>query len=183
MNFFSNNLVTLGPGQTISTGTAVDIAKSLTLGILGPIASQIDPLLLGRVERSMKIANAYSNRLNRNFSGIKRLVEEYPSHEFVIDYLEAKEIFANVREPDADEIRLEENLRTLKFVPYPSDRPVVIVLSTEFSPPPETEQAQNGSEHPTNGQTEQPAAPASEPNVTAAAPAPAHRAAHRRAPR
>lgn len=120
-NFFTDHFFKLGPGQGVSTKTAVDIAKTLTLGVVEPIASQIDPLLLGRVDRSMRIAEAYGTRLNPNFKCIKKLIGEYPSHEFVIDYSEAKTLFPLVREPDAKETELEQILRNSQCVPYPKD--------------------------------------------------------------
>jgi hypothetical protein len=129
--FFTNHLFNMGPGQSISTSAAITIAQSLTLGIIQPIASQIDPLLLGRVERSMRIAKAYSARLNKNFINIKKLVEDYPSHEFVIDCIEAKSLFPVVREPNSDETKLEELLRELKCIPYQSENNIITALSTE----------------------------------------------------
>jgi membrane-bound ClpP family serine protease len=74
-DFFTSHFVGMGPGRRINTQTASDIAKTLTLGIIEPIAKQIDPLLLGRVDRSMKIAEAYSERLKPGFKSIKKLVQ------------------------------------------------------------------------------------------------------------
>ncbi len=117
--FFTDHFFNLGPGQGVSTKNAIEIAKTLTLGIVEPIASQIDPLLLGRVDRSMRIAEAYSLRLSPNFKNIKKLIGEYPSHEFVIDYTEAKALFPSVREPDVTESELESILRQAQCAPYP----------------------------------------------------------------
>jgi hypothetical protein len=145
--FFTEHFFNLGPGQGISTKTAVDIAKTLTLGIVEPIASQIDPLLLGRVDRSMKIAEAYGIRLNPNFKNIKRLIAEYPSHEFVIDFMEAKTLFSSVREPDSKEAELEQILRQFQCVPYPKND-LIRLLSKNLKDPVETpEIPQNGHEN------------------------------------
>ena len=120
-NFFTSHFFSMGPGRGMNTQLASDIAKTLTLGIIEPIAKQIDPLLLGRVDRSMKIAEAYSERLNKSFRNIKTLVQGYPSHEFVIDLDEAKSIFASVREPKKEEAIFEEIMRLLSWAPYQSN--------------------------------------------------------------
>jgi hypothetical protein len=70
---FFDYFLRLDPGRGISTKTAAEVAKSLALGIVSPIAGQIDPLLLGRVDRSMKIAAVYMERLQQNFQGKTKL--------------------------------------------------------------------------------------------------------------
>ena len=134
--FFTEHFFNMGPGRGISTQTASDIAKTLTLGIIEPIAKQIDPLLLGRVDRSMKIAEAYAGRLNPRFRNIKRLVEEYPSHEFVIDFDEAQTLFERVRQPDANECAFESMLRLLQCAP--NQHASSFVERLELSLPPVT---------------------------------------------
>jgi hypothetical protein len=120
---FSDCFLKLDPGRSMSTKTAVEIAKSLTLGIIGPIAGQIDPLLLGRVDRTMRVAEAYIKRLKPGFNdaNIRKLIGGYPSHDFVIDFDEAKEVFENVREPTDDERKVETYLRNWNRVPKQSN--------------------------------------------------------------
>jgi hypothetical protein len=110
------------------------MAKVLTLGVIEPIAAQIDPLLLGRVDRSMRIAEEYCTRLNPSFSNIKKLVGGYPSHEFVIDFGEAKSLFANVRHPNESEIELESLLRFFQCVPNQDARSTIMCLSKNHVP-------------------------------------------------
>jgi Serine dehydrogenase proteinase len=132
---FSDCFLKLDPGRSMSTKTAVEIAKSLTLGIIGPIASQIDPLLLGRVDRSMKVAEAYIKRLNPGFkeANIKKLIGGYPSHEFVIDFDEAKQVFESVREPTEEEKKIEKYLRDWDRIP--KQRSWIGVISDEKKEP------------------------------------------------
>ncbi len=129
---FFKNFFELDPGKVINTKTAADIAIALTGKVIEPIASQIDPLLLGRVDRSIRIAEAYSKRLAPNFKNIKHLVSDYPAHEFVIDIEEAGEIFPKVRAPDADELALEAALRRFKCVP--SQKDYCLMLSEPIKP-------------------------------------------------
>lgn len=99
-----------GRGQ-ISTKLAAEIASNFATGLYDKIYAQIDPAQLGAVERSINIASDYGKRLsakskNAKRDTIDRLVSGYPSHSFVIDLDEARDLFNNVRHPD----RVEEEL-------------------------------------------------------------------------
>ncbi len=124
---FMDYFLKLDPGKSLSTKAACEIAKSLSLGIVEPIASQIDPLLLGQVDRSMRIAGAYIDRLRPNFLGKSKLISDYPSHSFAIDFQEAKGIFPLIREPDEHERQVENKLRSWNRLPNPN--PWIGVLS------------------------------------------------------
>lgn len=78
--------------------TATDIAAAVATGLFGKIYEKIDPDTLGEEHRDTLVAVEYARRLcdrggNIDFDGINRLVYEYPSHDFVIDYAEAASIF------------------------------------------------------------------------------------------
>ncbi|MEX2178960.1 MAG: hypothetical protein WD801_09640 [Gemmatimonadaceae bacterium] len=80
-------------------------------GTYGHVYGQIDPLQLGAIERAMRIAVSYGEKLARKNlvkDAIERLVTGYPSHEFVIDLAEAKTLFQQVREPTDTEEQLGE---------------------------------------------------------------------------
>jgi hypothetical protein len=101
-------------GYSITTKTAAEIGSKLAIGLIQPIAGQMDPLKLGEVQRAIKIALAYGERIfNDHGSGaLNRLIGEYPSHSFVIDFKEASELFEDsditLREPDENELELEK---------------------------------------------------------------------------
>ena len=161
-NFFSTFLK-LEPGRALSTKTANEIAKSLTLGLVNPIAAQIDPLLLGRVDRSMKIAEAYIDRLAPGFKGKSQIVGGYPSHGFVIDYQEAKGIFDGVipiREPNQVEKTLENYLR--KWSKVPKQDNWIGILSTPKAIPNDStaKPADNGAKHGSSAAGSNPSLPA-----------------------
>jgi hypothetical protein len=100
-------------GYTITTKTAAEISSKLAVGLISPISAQIDPIRLGEVQRSIKIAKDYGERLCKDEDLIDHLIAEYPCHSFVIDIDEAKKIFKNVRELDSDEELLETELFNL----------------------------------------------------------------------
>ena len=94
----------------ITLKTATSLANDLAIGLMVPIMSQIDPLHVGQVSRAMKIGKEYGERLsavskNLQEKALDTLVNDYPSHGFVIDKKEAGEIFNRVR--DANEIEIE----------------------------------------------------------------------------
>src|SRR6266536_3755982 len=57
----------------------------------------------------MRIAQEYGERIktdNLKPGALESLIADYPSHEFVIDLEEARELFENVREPNQEEAEL-----------------------------------------------------------------------------
>lgn len=97
-------------GQQITTKTAADIAARLAVGMFQPVYGHLDPLGLGEYHRDMLVASEYGKRLNRNLQSqnqLRRLTHDYPSHGFVIDREEAKEIFRQVEEPCSGELEIE----------------------------------------------------------------------------
>lgn len=94
-------------GGNITAKTAMENARALAVGLMTPIAGQIDPMRIGEVFRAINIATAYGGRLSqRNVKSgtIDKLVGSYPDHGFVIDFDEARELFNNVRHPDELEL-------------------------------------------------------------------------------
>jgi hypothetical protein len=67
---------------------------------------------LGEISRAMAIAEKYGTRLAevksslKEEESLKRLVEDYPSHGYVIDREEAAEIFNDVSEPPEELVHL-----------------------------------------------------------------------------
>lgn len=109
-NQFAALVVTLKSQWNLTTKTAAQISSQLTVGIYKEISAQIDPLQLGEISRSLKISAKYGDRLNEKHHNLKvsersreqeasldRLISSYPSHGFVIDLKEAREIFNQVR--------------------------------------------------------------------------------------
>lgn len=134
----------------ISTRTAADIASSMAVQLLAPIAGQIDPLRLGEMNRVMQIAQDYGQRLSCKsldqdaldqyaLEIVTKLSSEYHAHGFVIDYTEAEQLFGEkVREPTEIECLLEDLL--FGVVRAPTDRSIVEWLG------PATEEHQKGDE-------------------------------------
>lgn len=86
----------------LSTKMAAELAASMTVGVMEPIYGQLDPIRIGEMERFVRIAQEYGDRLsttNVSRGTIERLLSSYPSHEFVIDRDEARELFNRVEIP------------------------------------------------------------------------------------
>lgn len=100
-NVFREGLVELRGKFRISTRLAAEFSAALASGMAAPLYAQIDPNRLGEMQRLMRIAHEYGQRLEEYAKSLKpkalnRLVADYPSHSFVIDRKEAKELFNSV---------------------------------------------------------------------------------------
>jgi hypothetical protein len=110
----------------ISFKLASDVASVLTVGLFRPLYKQIDPILLGELERGMTIAKAYGERLrirSQNYTSEKlnALAESYSSHGFVIDQREAAELCNNVRGCSDTEQELLDLLGDKAVLPHGSE--------------------------------------------------------------
>lgn len=102
-------------GGIITTTTASEIASSIVTGIYAPITEKIDAMRIGEMQRSIDIAIHYGVRLGAKQEIVEHLVKDYPSHSFVIDYEEAKDLFQNVRLPNQiEEIIITHTINILE---------------------------------------------------------------------
>lgn len=102
---FNSHLFKIRYENQISTKMSADIAARLTEALIAPMAAQIDPIKLGEHQRAMSIAITYGQRLSDKSKCLKdgalfKLIASYPSHGFVIDRKEARELFRNVEKPE-----------------------------------------------------------------------------------
>lgn len=119
---------------SLTTRTAVENAGTITSGLMGPIYAQIDPMRLGEVERLMQIAAEYGRRLGRfnlKEDTIPRLLNGYPSHSFVVDRREARDLFESVERPKESIVKLCEFLRPIVFSREHSQTPLHFYFSAE----------------------------------------------------
>ncbi|MBK5072243.1 SppA protein [Budviciaceae bacterium CWB-B4] len=104
INAFREYLTDIKYGSGISTRLSADIASQIVNSLIQPISSQIDPMKIGEHQRAMGIALSYGERLRLRSNNLKddalnKLIIGYPSHGFVIDRSEARELFENVDSP------------------------------------------------------------------------------------
>jgi hypothetical protein len=124
----------------ITLRTASRMAVRLTIGLYGPIFAQIDPMHIGEAARSISIARQYGFRLNLKSHNLKReslenLISGFVSHGFVIDRLEAADLFVNVRVTNDSEGAVLCTLGDKCIVPLdPEDNqtPIVDFISREI---------------------------------------------------
>lgn len=103
---FREYLIDINDGSGLSTTIASDMASKLTIGMFTPIVAQIDPMRLGEMQAALTVAVEYGARLNERTQNLKpnalqRLSMQYPSHGFVIDRKEVRDLFKTVRRPEA----------------------------------------------------------------------------------
>ena len=102
---------------------ASQLASEMTTSLMAPIFSQINPSSLGEDFRDLMLGYEYGIRLVRSSRIapehiVRKLVHDYPSHDFVIDKAEARELFGDsVGDPSADLYSVTAVLRELAFSP------------------------------------------------------------------
>lgn len=152
LDSFRTYLVDIRAGSRLRTKTAAEVAIKLAEGFIKPIADKIDPLTLGAHQRAMQIAYDYGERLNSMTKSLKNnalaeLVSSYPSHGFVIDRREARNLFNNVSAPDELTHKIYEEARLIvERLPYPA-QPIVINFKDHIK---QIEQANEGNLHENN---------------------------------
>ncbi len=114
-----------GSGGIVSYPTACHSASELISSLYGQIFARIDPEEVGSRSRAMRIGEDYGNRLNGKWRNMKlgtiqQLASFYPSHGFVIDYMEAKVLFHRVRKADGSEAAIVQDLEVKARFPGPS---------------------------------------------------------------
>ena len=116
---FSKYLQHVRFGHGLSTRMSADIASKLVDSIIKPIAEQIDPMKIGEHQRATDIATEYGQRLNQTShsllseDSLNKLIRGYPSHGFVIDRKEAKELFSCIEQDNSAIIEYYSSVRTL----------------------------------------------------------------------
>lgn len=122
-------------GGTVGFKTSSNVAASITAGLLAPVMSQLDPLAIGEDYQNLHIAQAYGHRLVEKFGAIDEdavtaLVENYPSHGFVIDLFEASHLFGNVEMATPELMELQACLA--EFTHRPNSRDAVVMHVNEI---------------------------------------------------
>lgn len=95
----------------LSTKLAAEMAAHIGAAMAAPLLNQVDPLRLGELQRATRIAFEYGGRLdgysqNLKDDALKSLINDYPSHSFVIDRKEAANLFKRVSPLTAAEVVL-----------------------------------------------------------------------------
>ncbi len=114
--------------NTISYDVASRIASEIAIGVMKPVYAQINPETLGQDIRDLSVATVYGELLveqggNATPETVRQLVEDYPTHGFIIDSKEAKQLFENVDELTPE---MEELILALGNVAYSVQFPHVI---------------------------------------------------------
>ena len=97
---FDHYMNELGRYPSMTFQTRSEISTKLTNEIHSSISGKIDPRELGKMHRYLKLCYEYGVRLsarsmNIDEAGVRKLVYDYPQHDFVIDQYEARDLFLN----------------------------------------------------------------------------------------
>jgi len=144
---------------SVSFRLAAEIASKMSSDLLGRVYEQIIPAELGQDNRDLSIAYAYGERLNERFgnlrpAGLKRLVYEYPSHDFVIDLREAKQIFERAELPSPTLVNLMDTRTSDCLIPKGGRNRVIEMLTTDGQTiDPTQNKAESSDQNATSGET------------------------------
>jgi hypothetical protein len=99
--------ITMKSGGLVSFRLASELSAEMAGRMLSPVFAQINPDVVGSENRDLNVALQYGLRLvdysqNANIASVVRLVHYYPSHDFIIDNDECKELFKNVDVPSEE---------------------------------------------------------------------------------
>ena len=135
-DLFSKTMMSIkvSSSNLISFKLAADIAWRLTGELLSPIFSQMNPDVIGSDYRDLQVATEYGGRLakvskNPKADTVRRLVSDYPSHDFIIDREEAATLFKKVDPPSEE---LYDLVQLISAVTYRQASPgIVTACSSE----------------------------------------------------
>jgi hypothetical protein len=146
MDYYAN-LMNAQYGVSFKQGLQDSIP--LVTGLMAPIFGQIDPIKMGGYRRAIAIGEEYAKRmlaLTGNPKAkdiIQQVVWEYPSHDFMIDSEEAKELGLPVeRLPESQDYRLSAAINEIGrdhyhgFAPTEENRPARTVRKNRPATPP-----------------------------------------------
>lgn len=125
-------------GGDITTKTSAQVAAGMAGELFGRVYEHIDPMHVGEAGRFLKIAHQYGQVLQRKGENCKQntldtLTTQYPSHSFIIDRLQAEDLFNNVREPSPSEAELARQLGVEALKPRgQKNEPLLAFLNVEL---------------------------------------------------
>lgn len=99
--------------QRVSRIHAIESAGRIAQGVASALYSQIDPMTIAAMKRSILVAKEYGLRLAERTNSISpeklnMLIAGYPAHSFCIDREEAKTLFSTIKsmEDDAEVLKI-----------------------------------------------------------------------------
>jgi hypothetical protein len=91
----------------VSRMHAIEAAGRIAQSVASALYSQVDPVTIGAMQRSIAVAMEYGTRLAKRPNSIspeklRKLIAGYPAHSFCIDRDEAQDLFRSVRKLEED---------------------------------------------------------------------------------
>lgn len=123
-------------GDNISFPLASEVAGDMASRLMEPVFGQVSPEALGSDYRDLQVAVHYGQRLAQHGGNIgniqvNSLTNDYPSHDFIIDLWEAKQLFSVVEEPEPELYKLISILSNFVFSEY-EDGMVACLTSLQY---------------------------------------------------
>ena len=92
----------------VSRMHAIEAAGRIAQSVASALYSQVDPVMIGAMQRSIAVAMEYGTRLAKRPNSIspdnlRKLIAGYPAHSFCIDRDEAQNLFSSVHKLENDQ--------------------------------------------------------------------------------
>ncbi|WP_308924262.1 hypothetical protein [Janthinobacterium sp. J1-1] len=135
---FKTYLIDINGGAGLSTKIASEIASGLVIGLYEPLFAQVDPVKLGEMNAALQIARHYGERLDSKSKSLiehslNKLIMGYPTHGFVIDRSEARQLFKDVTKPNPHEQWLCNSFRNHPMSKLGSSTSAIVEAFNEIS--------------------------------------------------
>lgn len=141
----------------LSLNECIKHAIEFAVGTTTPLFAQLDPEKLGEYSRALAIGSEYGDRLLRRFANwdrprrsdvLNKLVHGYPSHDYIIDYRELRELGFNVKlfTPDESDAVRGAMKRVTQLLHDTDDAEGKLILLVEPTKPARRPKANNAKE-------------------------------------
>lgn len=143
--------------SVLSLDECIKHAIEFAVGTTSPLFAQLDPEKLGEYSRALAIGSEYGDRLLRRFANwnrerrsdvLNQLVHGYPSHDYIIDYRELRELGFNVKlfAPDESDTIRGAMRRVAQLLHDTDDADGKFILLVEPAKPARKTRANNAKE-------------------------------------
>lgn len=109
----------------VSRMHAIEAAGRIAQSVASALYSQVDPVTIGAMRRSIAVAMEYGTRLAKrprsiSSDNLKKLIAGYPAHSFCIDREEAQELFRSVRNLEDDRTLIDVQTKHMAEISTPN---------------------------------------------------------------
>lgn len=137
----------------VSRMHAIEAAGRIAQSVASALYSQVDPVTIGAMQRSIAVAMEYGTRLAKRQNSIsqdnlRKLIAGYPAHSFCIDRDEAQDLFKSVHKLENDKNLVAVLTKFFSEISKPNqDKPFVLKVEQNETVSTKTAEALESTTH------------------------------------